>query len=197
MSTERRRRRILLVVTFLIFLLPIVGAWMLNIFAPDWRPFGTTNHGDLVQPVRAISARGLQRMDGAAMDPGYFSGRWTLVHVDDSRCGKACADTLMRSYQVKQALGEDVNRLQLLVVLNNPAAIPQADLAVIPPGVTPAAATQEWLSDFSIDDTTVGPSPGIYLVDPQGYLMMRYTGDVDQRGLLTDLERLLKISKIG
>jgi hypothetical protein len=34
-------------------------------------------------------------------------------------------------------------------------------------------------------------------VDPQGYLMMRYPQAVDRRGLLADLERLLKISKIG
>jgi hypothetical protein len=198
MSSERRRRRTLLVVTFLIFLLPIVGAWMLNIFAPDWRPFGTTNHGDLVQPVRAISAQGLQRMDGAAMDPGYFSGLWTLVHVADADCGQTCVDTLTRSYQVKQALGEDIGRVQLLVVLNTSAAAPPAKPAGrIPPAVTRAAATQEWLSHFSIDGPSAGPGPGIYLVDPQGYLMMRYAGDVDQRGLLADLERLLKISKIG
>jgi hypothetical protein len=34
-------------------------------------------------------------------------------------------------------------------------------------------------------------------VDPQGFLMMRYPQDVEQRALLADLKRLLKISKIG
>ena len=69
--------------------------------------------------------------------------------------------------------------------------------ADIPPGVALAVANSDWLASFSFADATPGQDSGIYLVDPQGYLMMRYPQDVDRRGLLEDLERLLKISKIG
>ncbi|HET9843104.1 MAG TPA: hypothetical protein VFP93_00435, partial [Gammaproteobacteria bacterium] len=36
-----------------------------------------------------------------------------------------------------------------------------------------------------------------YIVDPQGNIMMYYPGDLTMKSVLTDLKRLLKISKIG
>lgn len=193
-NTKRRRTRILLVATFLIFLLPVVGAWLLNVFAPDWRPFGTLNHGTLVQPVRALSTSGLRHLDGTAFDPAYLAGRWTLVHLPDADCGEPCMHSLLRSFQIQQALGDDRDRLQLLLVV---AASRHAPAAKLPAGTAVSLADAPWLATFSFADADHAPPVHIYLVDPQGYLMMRYAGDVDQRGLLADLKRLLKISKIG
>jgi len=194
MSVDRRRNRPLLVGTFLIFFVPIMGAWLLNVFAPDWRPFGTLNHGTLVQPVRSVSADGLEPTDGKVLDRDYLSGRWTLVHVSEGDCRQVCVEALARSRQIQQALGDDMNRVQLLLVVTPPAG---AQTARLPPGTTVARASRHWLASFAFADADSGQRLRIYLVDPQGYLMMRYAEDVDQRGLLADLERLLKISKIG
>lgn len=194
MGPDRRRTRSVLIGFFLVFFLPIAGAWLLNVFAPDWRPFGTVNHGNLVRPVRPTTAASLQHLDGTAMDPDYLSGRWTLVHLPDGVCARRCIEALARGHQVRQALGDDMRRVQLLLVLAGPM---DAQSAGIPPEVTLAVASREWLASFSFVDATPGQGPGIYLVDPQGYLMMRYPQGVDRRGLLADLERLLKISKIG
>jgi len=191
---DRRRARSLLIGAFLVFFLPIAAAWLLNVFAPDWRPFGTVNHGTLVQPVRSVTAASLQHPDGTQMAADYLSGRWTLVHLLDGVCGRSCIEALARSRQVQQALGDDMHRLQLLLVLARPL---DAQSAEIPSGVSFAVANSDWLASFSFADSTPERAPGIYLVDPQGYLMMRYPQDVDRRGLLADLERLLKISKIG
>ena len=192
MATESRRARTLLVLTFLLFFLPIAGAWLLNVFAPGWRPFGTVNYGTLVQPARLVSAAGLADPQGRKLDPGYLSGRWTIVQVQRSGCAEACAEALARTLQVQGALGEDAHRVQrLLVVASEGAAVspgPESQLTL-------TLARDQWLSPFSFDDE--GARSAIYLVDPQGYLMMRYPLDVKQRELLADLERLLKISKIG
>ncbi len=194
MGPDRRRARILLVATFLLFFLPIVGAWLLNVYAPDWRPFGTVNHGTLVQPVRPVSAVRLRHFDGTAMDPGYLSNRWTLVHVLDGDCGQSCIDALGRSRQVHRALGDDMHRVQILLVRAGPVDTRPAEL---PPGIAYAVADGDWLASFADTDGAAEQGSGIYLVDPQGYLMMGYPQDVDRRALLADLERLLKISKIG
>jgi cytochrome oxidase Cu insertion factor (SCO1/SenC/PrrC family) len=193
MPADPRRARTLLLVTFLLFFLPILGAWMLNVFAPQWRPFGTVNHGTLVEPVRPVSAEGLADPAGGRIDPGYLSKRWTIVHVQRGPCGEHCLEALARTRQVHRALGDDMNRVQRLMVTPsaahgvNPEAWSDMDFAMAPAG---------WLSVFPRGDGTDTGS-AIYLVDPQGYLMMRYPLDVDQRALLSDLERLLKISKIG
>ena len=194
MGPDRRRTRILLIGAFLFFFIPIMGAWLLNLYAPGWHPFGTVNHGTLVRPVRPVTADSLQHVDGSAMDPAYLSGHWTLVHLLEGACARSCIEALKRSHQVQQALGEDIQRVQLILVL---AQSMGARLAGLPPGVTIAVAHSDWLASFSFADTAPGQGLGIYLVDPQAYLMMRYPPGVDQRGLLTDLERLLKLSKIG
>lgn len=194
MAVERRRARTLLLVTFLLFFLPIVGAWLLNVFVPGWRPFGTVNHGTLVQPVRPVSASGLMDPEGGRLDPGYLSGRWTVVHVQRGPCAKQCLEALARTRQVHRGLGEDTNRVQRLLVAANAAHAASVETT---PDLALAVADSDWMSIFSFADTGGEPASSIFLVDPQGYLMMRYPADVDQRGLLADLERLLRISKIG
>ena len=117
MAADPRRTRFLLVGTFLVFFVPIMGAWLLNVFAPGWRPFGTLNHGTLVEPVRQVSTTGLNRLDGGVMKTGYLSGRWTLVQIVDGDCGQPCLDALARSHRVRLALGDDMQRVQLILVL--------------------------------------------------------------------------------
>ena len=192
MSADRPRTRTLLLVTFLIFMLPVAAAWLLNVYAPGWRPFGTVNHGILVQPVRELNAAGLHHFDGRPLDADFLAGRWTLVHVARGDCTRGCQQALQRSSQVRQALGDDRNRVQLLLVLPRSPGVNSPQL---PAGVQLAAASDDWLARFSFAEPP--PDTGVYLVDPQGYLMMRYPADVDRRGMLSDLQRLLKISKIG
>ncbi len=194
MRPERRRARTLLIGTFLIFFLPILAAWLLNLFAPDWRPFGTVNHGILVQPARPVSAASLKGLDGGKLDADYLHRRWTLVHVLEGPCRQDCMDALARTRQVQQALGDDMNRVQRLLALAAPF---HAQGIEEPLELALAVANSSWLASFSFGDEGSGQELGIYLVDPQGYLMMRYPPSVDQRGLLADLERLLKISKVG
>jgi hypothetical protein len=194
MAADRRRTRMLLVGTFLIFFLPIMAAWLLNIFAPDWRPFGTLNHGTLVEPVRQVRATHLAYLDGSAVDANYLSGHWTRVHLLDGDCAQSCIDALARSHQVQLALGDDMQRVQLLLVLIQAVDLQAADL---PSGLAVVTAADAWLEKFAFSQTGPGENFRLYLVDPQGYLMMRYSADVDQRGMLADLERLLRISKIG
>ncbi len=55
------------------------------------------------------------------------------------------------------------------------------------------------LRDLAMQFTTVAglstsPTDGFYLVHPLGNLMMRYDTNADFKGILKDLERLLKYS---
>jgi hypothetical protein len=47
------------------------------------------------------------------------------------------------------------------------------------------------------DPGTAVTSGKLYVVDPLGNLMMSYPGDAPPKSILTDLERLLKLSHIG
>jgi len=41
------------------------------------------------------------------------------------------------------------------------------------------------------------PADHIYVIDPLGNLVLRYARDADPAGIIKDLARLLKISRIG
>jgi len=50
---------------------------------------------------------------------------------------------------------------------------------------------------FAQFPAAVDGAPGIYIADPHGNLMMSYPAGGSARGLLKDLERLLRLSSIG
>jgi hypothetical protein len=41
------------------------------------------------------------------------------------------------------------------------------------------------------------PVREVYVVDPLGNLVMRFSPDVDRKGLIKDLDKLLRLSHIG
>ena len=46
--------------------------------------------------------------------------------------------------------------------------------------------------DLRLNDKTA-----IFLIDPRGFLMMRYSSETDPSGIIRDLSRLLRISSEG
>lgn len=186
-----KRTRLTLVLIFAFFALPLAVAWMLN-FTGGFTPGATTNHGTLVQPVRPVSAAGLFDAGGAALNAGYFKGKWTLLYRNTGVCGDACHQVLYVVRQVRLAQGKNIERVQRLLLLDG-AAMPVwvGEVAGHYPGLTVARAAA------AQDAQVFGPAERIYLVDPLGNLMMEYALDADPRGMIKDIERLLRISYVG
>ena len=60
-----------------------------------------------------------------------------------------------------------------------------------------ANRAEQITTDFRIDETPMQGAERTYIIDPLGNLMMYYPPDADARGMLLDLKKLLKFSKIG
>ena len=92
--------------------------------------------------------------------------------------------------QIHKALAEDRDRVQ--PILLHPAGVepPQVGgfLAVSLAGDAAAELQAELL------DAHPGP---IYVSDPLGNLVLAYPADARDKGILKDLERLLRLSRIG
>ncbi|MBI5461741.1 MAG: hypothetical protein HY941_06100 [Gammaproteobacteria bacterium] len=190
-AAQVKRARLTLVLIFALFALPLAVAWLLN-FVGDFTPGATVNHGALVQPVRPVSAEGLLDAQGAAVDIAYFRGEWTLLFRQTGECGDACHQTLYVLRQVRLAQGKNIDRVRRMLLLDG-VAMPAwtGDVAQHYPGLTIArAATPKAAAVFP-------PAGRLYLVDPLGNLMMEYALDADPRGIIKDLERLLRISYVG
>jgi hypothetical protein len=93
-------------------------------------------------------------------------------------------------------LAEDMDRVQRVFIADEDCCNDEflkrehAGLEVI---TAEDSATSEWLGQFPRDPAV----PYVYIVDPLGNLMMRFDTRENPKGLLKDLEKLLKLSHIG
>ncbi|RRQ22116.1 hypothetical protein [Thiohalobacter thiocyanaticus] len=95
---------------------------------------------------------------------------------------------------MRLAQGKNIDRVQRLLLLAEPAApdwVREAQghypgLLIARPAQAGAAALEPF------------PAAGrVYLIDPLGQLMMEYPLQADPKGMIKDLERLLRISYVG
>jgi hypothetical protein len=195
-----RRSRIQLILIFALFLLPPLSAWV------AWKYLGTsgvestTNAGTLIAPARPLDLAGLRRPDGAPFVDADLHGRWTYVLFVPGECDERCEQQLYLTRQVRLSVSKDIPRVQRLAVF----------------GQAPAAAlAQELASDHAdltwvVRDTAAGrlldsfrgdgfgaDGQQYFLIDPLGNLMMYYDLSVPAKGMMKDLQKLLKISQIG
>ena len=122
----------------------------------------------------------------------YFKGEWVLLFRHAGDCGDACHQALYVLRQVRLAQGKNIDRVKRLLLLEG-AAMPAwaGEVAQHYPGLDIARAAGP-------EASAAIPAAGrIYLVDPLGNLMMEYAPDADPRGMIKDLERLLRISYVG
>lgn len=193
---DRRRsgRRQLLLVASL-FLVPLVAAILLY-YSSSWRP-AVNVQGTLIEPPLALAdaISGSTLPNGRPADAGVFRDRWSIVYPA-SACDAHTEAVLDELRRVRLALDKDAPRVRL-VLLHDGACSGVAfsergaDLLVL------AAAGARGRTLLGAFPPAVDGAAGIYIVDPHGNLMMSYPASGSARGLLKDLERLLKLSHIG
>ena len=176
--TPRARNRLLLGLIAGLFLLPFGAAVVLRF--GGWQPLHTRNHGELLSPpIELVNVQGL-RDDGSRWAWHNTEHEWTLLVRIPRRCEAACRDALQPLPNVRQALGRHAERLHLFCVGDAGAATSLPSLRLqgrLPPPLAEPAA---------------GELPELWLIDPHGYLVMRYPPGFDAGGLRRDLSRLLR-----
>ena len=172
-----------------VFVLPfVVGS---GLFWLDWRPAKYGNHGELLQPARALPETGLRHSDGRPLPTAELRGKWLLVMRVQAACDGACLATLQQMAQVHLALNQEQARVQrvLLVSDSDPENLTQAQRR-FPDLVVASVPSNSTAWDSTLDDRATR----LYVVDPLANVMLRYADPSDMRGVLKDLERLLKYS---
>ncbi len=168
----------------LIILLTPLGVALLAsglyFFSENWGiQGGKTNEGRLVDKAVAITEVSSQARTG--------EGRWRIVLVNPDACTMPCLAVADRINSIKQLLGKDSQRLELLVHTNPPPI--HRDLA-------------HW-SAIDLDTAKLGqllPTKLTHytlLVDPMHKIVLLYTFEQAGSELLNDLKRLLQLSRIG
>jgi len=176
-----------------LFFLPIaVSFWL---YYSGWSPAAHVNHGELVQPPRVLPIVSLPRAGGAPV-ANVFGKRWALVYVGDGRCDSACRYALLVMRQTQGVLGNDMPRVER-VFLATAHCCDEPFLGRAYPGLIVLDASAGSASSLRASFAAANRPAMIFVVDPLGNLMMRYDLRGDPKGLLQDLQRLLRLSHIG
>ncbi|WP_408389079.1 SCO family protein [Paraburkholderia sediminicola] len=158
---------------------------------------GTTSYGTLVEPQRPIpDSLMVTGEDGKPVKFDTLRGHWLMISIDNSACDKACVTKLYFMRQIRAAQGPERERV-VEVWLRTDAgnvsdviqkAYPDTDMMIADP-----AQVSAWLPT----DSGTKVTDHIYLVDPNGNLMMRFPKDPNPSKIKGDLTKLLKWSRIG
>lgn len=191
-----RGRRLLLVLA-LVALIPFVLA--VYFVATDWRPEGRrVNFGELVEPALPLPEAMLRDADGNTVSTASLRGRWVLLTVVHGSCTAGCRGNLWKMQQARLAQGKHMRRVERLLLVDSRAHVLTAALARDYPGtriLTGSTAALAPLRQALTDSAAAGER--IYLVDPNGNLVLRYGPHAETSSLHRDLARLLRLSQIG
>nr|WP_183085148.1 cytochrome C oxidase subunit I [Trinickia fusca] len=192
-SWQRGRWVVLLVA--LLCAAPVVASYLAYyVFKPAG---GKTNYGALIDPQRPIPETLLVTDEaGHPMRLASLRGRWLMIAVDRSACDEACATKLYFMRQVRVTQAGERERLVTVWLRTDSNAVPDVIKRAYPDTrmlAADPAALAAWLPGESGTQDT----DHIYLVDPNGNLMMRFPKNPNPSKIKGDVTKLLKWSSIG
>lgn len=184
---QRNRNRWMLVVLFGLFFGAMLVAGALRF--SGWRPEGMKNKGELLQPYGDLRETAPRLASGGtyAWNPDTRTWRIAAVARDcDGARAPACTRLLADLDKVWRLMGRHADRVDLLWIGALPAEGPRPRRLH---AVEPTPALQAELTRWDDPRGAV-----VYLIDPNGFVVLRYPPGFDPGGLRTDLARLLKLN---
>ena len=173
-----------------LFIVPIALSFYVY-YGTAWRPAAHVNHGSLITPPRPLPALSPEGSRNEAL-----RGTWTLVAIGDGACDADCSRALLVMRQAHLALGRDMARVARLYVATGQCCAGELSRPG-EPGVLVVLATAPRVGQALEQFPTESRARSVFVVDPLGNLMMSYDSRADPRGLLIDLQKLLRLSHIG
>lgn len=180
---EIRASRTKLLTLIAIAFVPIMIAFLAFQYFPGWVPSGTTNQGELISPPingAEISAR-LEKLES-----------WGLLQPAGRACDSDCEQMLYLSRQVVTGLGKDAGRISRMLIVPGDLSDEFRDLLGREHPDVEVIAAETGLLDAVSEE-----SPLLFLVDPNGNVMMYYSTEKAGKPMLRDLKHLLRLSNIG
>jgi hypothetical protein len=160
------------------------------------RPETHKSYGLLVEPQRPLPQAEGTALDGKRVPLPSLRGQWLFMSVGGGACDPLCERHLYLQRQLRESLGREKERVDWVWLVDDAAPVrPQLLPALSQATVLRVDAQQlrQWL-EITPGEGTHGD---LYVVDPQGHLMMRFPPATDTaaaKNMKRDLERLLRAS---
>ena len=193
MESKIFRSRLILLGVALVFIIPIFVSWYLVFFSDFKKGDGGTQKGELISPVIPLGEPEVFNLKSKTIES--INGKWTLLFFVENECNQLCEDKLYQLRQIRLALGKDRDKVDRLLVSKNKQQWSQ---------YTNSFNGQKYIDPTSRDynrlikkfnDYAGLDLKATYLIDPYGFLMMKYPQDDNPMGTIKDIERLIKNQK--
>lgn len=193
MESKILRSRLILLGVALVFIIPILVSWYLVFFSDFKKGDGGTQKGELISPVIPLGEPEVFNLKSKTIES--INGKWTLLFFVENECNQLCEDKLYQLRQIRLALGKDRDKVDRLLVSKNKQQWSQ---------YTNSFNGQKYIDPTSRDynglikkfnDYAGLDLKATYLIDPYGFLMMKYLQDDNPMGTIKDIERLIKNQK--
>lgn len=202
-EAARSASRKKLVWIFALFFLPLLLATLwFQIVSTGGISLGNKSNGELIAPAVPFTEFTLQEQGvdtPFALDD--VRGKWTILYVPSAACEADCQETLLNIRNARLRLNHRMERVQrVLLVDQTPEFSEEVDATLL--GLRVVTGDQQSIAGFT-DQVNAAQSNLelktniIYMIDPLGNLMMRYTPDQLPGPLFKDLKHLLKVSRVG
>lgn len=189
----------------LILVAPFLSAWIVFKYFPNAvRSLGTSNYGIFIDPPAKFSVKGLTDINGKPVAEDILNKNWTYVYFNSSVCDRTCFDHLMLIKNVRLSQGKEVSRMKRLFIISSGQvdASLMKTLKLFPTLHTVLLNNDEQRNRVrKIFTTRSGLDPftsnTIYIVDPDGKVMMYYQGTQQQRVAETGMgkDAIIKLGK--
>lgn len=175
------------------FILPAVLAYGYYFFGDRPEP---DTYGELITPVIDIEKLELTDVLDNPIPRNELTSTWRMLYITADTCPEQCQQSLYNMRQINIALGKNQSRVDHAVLHSATIQPDFIDLLEIQhPHVLRAIIPEQKLPLLKLKNPA--DQSAIYLMDPNGNIMMRFVDGLDPKLILKEINKLLKISRIG
>jgi hypothetical protein len=188
LSTTKKNNKAMMLLLASVFILPVLLAKLA--LDNDWFNQAATNKGELLSPP--VDMRILQ---ASQQEP-----KWKLLYVLPEVCAVDCENALYIIAQVRSALGKESDRAEVVVITHEKSNIAQLASLQEKQSFHLLKTDLRSLQEVFKENTT----DAIFVADTLGNVILRYPLQIDKeqaildsRDILSDMRKVLKLSRIG
>ncbi len=187
-AARKNRTALLVIIALFLGTMFVAGALRFS----GWRPSGMKNNGELLKPYPDLRAYSPTLADGTPYRWQDSPRTWRIMTLPEGCDGArhaACQHLLFDLDKVWRLMGKNADRVHVLwagaVPVTNLAAY--SELRVVRADAGLRAGLPRAHAETAKGDT-------VWLIDPNGFVVLRYAPGFDPGDLRTDLSRLLRIN---
>ena len=199
-TNSNKRNKVIIIIIVLVFITPSILSWYIFNHTDFLETRGTSNYGQIITPP--IQLENLSLIDPLNPDrKDTLHGKWSMIYVAEL-CDDICMQNVYRMRQIHMGMGKHSLRVQKVLFLIDQDLDELSSLLANYKGQqvinTNSVDTDILLEKFRKEGVKDLPRfQRIYISDPLGNLMISYPPDINPKGILKDLKKLLRTSRIG